>query len=73
MWPLASVVLGVLSKEYAEWRVEALGGTPARADVTPRPLDDPTRHKLQYLPDDKTERRVTEELKWVIASKLFDY
>jgi hypothetical protein len=25
------------------------------------------------VPDDKTERQITEVLKWVIASKLFDY
>jgi iron(III) transport system substrate-binding protein len=63
----------MLSKEYAEWRVHASGNTPARADVAPSPLDDPTRHKLQYVPDDRSERKVTDELKWVIASKLFDY
>jgi len=63
----------VLSREYAEWRVQALGNTPARADVTPRPLDDPAKHKLQYAGDDKAERQITEVLKWVIASKLFDY
>lgn len=62
-----------LSKEYAEWRVQALGSTPARADVTPRPLDDPGKHKLQFVGDDKAERQITEVLKWVIASKLFDY
>ncbi|PYN41530.1 MAG: hypothetical protein DME00_31570 [Candidatus Rokuibacteriota bacterium] len=63
----------VLSREYAEWRVQALGNTPARADVAPRPLDDPAKHKLQYAGDDKAERQITEVLKWVIASKLFDY
>jgi iron(III) transport system substrate-binding protein len=63
----------MLSKTYAEWRVQALGGTPARADVTPRPLDDPTKHKLQFFADDRAERQITEVLKWVIASKLFDY
>jgi len=63
----------MLSREYAEWRVQALGNTPARADVAPRPLDDPAKHKLQYAGDDKAERQITEVLKWVIASKLFDY
>ena len=63
----------VLSKPYAEWRVQAVGSLPARAEVVPRPLDDPAKHKLQYVPDDKTERQITEVLKWVIASKLFDY
>jgi iron(III) transport system substrate-binding protein len=62
-----------LGKEYADWRVHSFGNTPARADVAPRPLDDPTKHKMQYGPDDKSERKVTEELKWVIGSKLFDY
>jgi ABC-type Fe3+ transport system substrate-binding protein len=62
-----------LSREYAEWRVQALGNTPARADVAPRPSDDPARHKLQYVSDDAAERQITEVLKWVIASKLFDY
>jgi iron(III) transport system substrate-binding protein len=62
-----------LSREYAEWRVQSLGNTPARADVTPRPLDDPAKHKLQFAGDDKAERQITEVLKWVIASKLFDY
>jgi iron(III) transport system substrate-binding protein len=62
-----------LGKPYAEWRVQAVGAMPARADVTPRPLDDPAKHKLQYVPDDKAERQITEVLKWVIASKLFDY
>jgi iron(III) transport system substrate-binding protein len=63
----------VLSREYAEWRVQSLGNTPARADVAPRPLDDPSKHKLQYAGDDVAERKITEVLKWVIASKLFDY
>ena len=63
----------MLSREYAEWRVQALGNTPARADVAPRPLDDPTKFKLQFAGDDKAERQITEVLKWVIASKLFDY
>ena len=63
----------MLSREYAEWRVQALGNTPARADVAPRPLDDPTKHKLQYAGNDQAERQITEVLKWVIASKLFDY
>jgi iron(III) transport system substrate-binding protein len=62
-----------LSHEYAEWRVQALGNTPARADVAPRPSDDPARHKLQYVSDDTAEHQITEVLKWVIASKLFDY
>jgi len=63
----------VLSKPYAEWRVNAVGSVPARADVTPRALDDLSKHKLQYMPDDKAERQITEVLKWVISSKLFDY
>jgi iron(III) transport system substrate-binding protein len=63
----------MLSKDYADWRVQALGNTPARADVAPRPLDDPAKHKLQFAPDDAAERQITEVLKWVIASKLFDY
>jgi len=63
----------MLSKEYAEWRVQTFGNTPARADVTPRPLDDPGKHKLQFAGDDAAERQITEVLKWVIASKLFDY
>jgi iron(III) transport system substrate-binding protein len=63
----------MLSREYAEWRVQSLGNTPARADVMPRPLDDPSKHKLQFNGDDQAERRITEVLKWVIASKLFDY
>ena len=63
----------MLSKEYAEWRVQSLGNTPARADVTPRPLDDPGKYKLQFAADDRAERQITEVLKWVIASKLFDY
>jgi iron(III) transport system substrate-binding protein len=63
----------MLSKDYADWRVQALGSTPARADVAPRPLDDPAKHKLQFAPDDQAERQITEVLKWVIASKLFDY
>ena len=62
-----------LSKDYAEWRVQSFGNTPARADVTPRPLDDPGKHKLQFQGDDRAERQITEVLKWVIASKLFDY
>jgi hypothetical protein len=41
--------------------------------VAPRPLDDPAKHKLQFAPDDAAERQITEVLKWVIASKLFDY
>jgi iron(III) transport system substrate-binding protein len=63
----------MLSREYAEWRVQALGNTPARADVAPRPLDDPSKFKLQYAGDDKAERQISEVLKWVTASKLFDY
>ena len=63
----------MLSKEYAEWRVQSLGNTPARADVTPHPLDDPAKHRLQFTGDDRAERQITEVLKWVIASKLFDY
>jgi len=63
----------MLSREYAEWRVQSLGSTPARADVAPRPLDDPAKHKLQYAGDDKAEKQISEVLKWVIASKLFDY
>jgi len=63
----------MLSREYAEWRVQALGNTPARADVAPRPLDDPAKFKLQFAGDDKAERQITEVLKWVIGSKLFDY
>jgi iron(III) transport system substrate-binding protein len=63
----------MLSREYAEWRVQSLGNTPARADVTPRPLDDPSKFKMQFAGDDKAERQITEVLKWVIASKLFDY
>jgi iron(III) transport system substrate-binding protein len=63
----------MLSREYAEWRVQALGNTPARADVAPRPLDDPAKHKLQYAGNDQAERQITEVLKWVQASKLFDY
>jgi iron(III) transport system substrate-binding protein len=62
-----------LSREYAEWRVKALGNTPARADVAPAPLDDLATHKLQFAGDDKAERQIAEVLKWVIASKLFDY
>src|SRR5207247_6119819 len=60
----------MLSREYAEWRVQALGNTPAPADVTPRPLDE---HKLQFAADDRAERPITEGLQWGIASKLFDY
>jgi len=41
--------------------------------VAPRPLDDPGKHKLQFAGDDAAERQITEVLKWVIASKLFDY
>jgi hypothetical protein len=41
--------------------------------VMPRPLDDPSKHKLQFNGDDQAERRISEVLKWVIASKLFDY
>jgi ABC-type Fe3+ transport system substrate-binding protein len=63
----------MLSREYAEWRVQALGNTPARADVAPRPLDDPSKFKMQFAGDDRAERQITEVLKWVIASKLFDY
>jgi iron(III) transport system substrate-binding protein len=63
----------MLSKEYAEWRVQTFGNTPARADVAPRPLDDPATHKIQFQGDDRAERQITEVLKWVIASKLFDY
>jgi len=63
----------MLSREYAEWRVQGFANTPARADVAPRPLDDPSKFKLQYAGDDKAERQITEVLKWVIASKLFDY
>lgn len=62
-----------LSREYADWRVKALGNTPARADVAPHPLDDLATHKLQFTGDDKAERQIAEVLKWVIASKLFDY
>jgi hypothetical protein len=54
----------MLSREYAEWRVQSLGNTPARADVAPRPLDDPSKFKLQYAGDDKAERQITEVLKW---------
>src|SRR4030095_6023110 len=63
----------MLSREYAEWRVQSLGNTPARADVAPRPLDGPSKFKMQFVGDDKAERQITEVLKWVIASKLFDY
>jgi hypothetical protein len=41
--------------------------------VAPRPLDDPAKFKLQFAGDDKAERQITEVLKWVIGSKLFDY
>ena len=63
----------MLGKPYTEWRVQAVGSMPARPDVTPRPLDDPAKNKLQYVPDDRAEHQITEVLKWVIASKLFDY
>ena len=63
----------MLGKEYTEWRVQSFGNTPARGDVTPRPLDDPTKHKLQFAGDDRAERQITDVLKWVIASRLFDY
>ena len=33
----------------------------------------PAKHKLQFAADDRAERQITEVLKWVIASKLFDY
>ena len=33
----------------------------------------PQDPQLQYSGDDRAERQITEVLKWVIASKLFDY
>jgi len=53
--------------------VQNFGNVPARAEVAPRPLDDLAKHKLQFQGDDRAERQITEVLKWVIASKLFDY
>ena len=60
-------------KEYADWRVQALGNTPARADVAPRPARRSRHAQAPVRGDDKAERQITEVLKWVIASKLFDY
>src|SRR5262249_55859690 len=63
----------MLSREYAERRVQTLGNPPARAAVTPRPPDAPGNTKLQYAGNDQAERQITEVLKWVVSSKLFDY
>src|SRR4030095_2523858 len=61
----------MLRREYAAWRVQAMGNTPARADVAPRPLDDPAKHKLQYAGNDQAERQITEVLEGVQTPKLF--
>jgi len=44
----------LLSLRVREWRVQALGNTPARADVTPRPLEiDPAKPQAQYAGDEQ--------------------
>src|SRR4029077_6915433 len=48
----------MVSRAYREWPEHVLGNPPAPADVAPRPLDDPTKFKLQYAGDDKAERQI---------------